>query len=389
MEGRWLNNQIKNNLCSTDNRIPHMSFFKNLFKKNEPVKTYADFWAWFRENAPAFYEVVKNNRNPEKDFIGKLSPKLDALKDGIAFLAGMDDENTAELIFTPDGIIKNIVFAEELVHAAPSIPNWKFTALKPATDLENIQLEMAGYTFHGENLSFYPVVHAHYPDEIDIAIVHPDYTEKDKTTLSNGTFLFMDHYLGELNSVSIIDNATVISGEQAEQELIPIAKLKDYLVWREKEFVEKYQGLRYDTEQDTYASMQATLSNGKPLLAIINTTLLDWDSKASHPWILTINLSYRTRRSDGFPEQHTYDQLTRFEEEMMQELKDSEGYLNIGRFTADGEREIYVACRDFRKPSRVTYDLAARYADKFTVTYDIYKDKYWQSLEKFRGSQTE
>jgi len=366
-----------------------MSFFKNLFKKNEPIKTYQDFWNWFQENAPAFYEVVKNNRNPEKDFIGKLSPKLDALKDGIAFLAGMDDENTAELIFTPDGVIKNIVFAEELVHAAPPIPNWKFTALKPATDMENIQLEMAGYTFHGENLSFYPVVHAHYPDKIDIAIVHQDYTEKDKTALINGTFLFMDHYLGELNSVSIIDNATVISIEQAAQELIPIAKLKDYLVWREKEFVEKYQGLRYDTEQDTYASMQATLSNGRPLVAIINTTLLDWDSKASHPWILTINLSYKTNRSDGFPEQQTYDLLTHFEEEIMLELKDADGYLNIGRFTADGEREIYFACRDFRKPSRVTYDLAARYAGQFTVTYDIYKDKYWQSLEKFRGSQTE
>lgn len=40
----------------------------------------------------------------------------------------MYDENTVELIITPDGDLKNIAFAEELVEAAPKLDKWKFTA---------------------------------------------------------------------------------------------------------------------------------------------------------------------------------------------------------------------------------------------------------------------
>ena len=37
------------------------------------------------------------------------------------------------------------------------------------------------------------------------------------------------------------------------KELIPISKLKDFLTWREKEFIEKYEGTRHNTENDSYA----------------------------------------------------------------------------------------------------------------------------------------
>jgi hypothetical protein len=53
------------------------------------------------------------------------------------FLTGMMDHNRAELVLTADRTINNIVFVEELVATAPEIPGWKFTALKPALDIEN------------------------------------------------------------------------------------------------------------------------------------------------------------------------------------------------------------------------------------------------------------
>jgi hypothetical protein len=43
----------------------------------------------------------------------------------------------------------------------------------------------------------------------------------------------------------------------------------------------------------------------------------------------------------------------KIQDELMKELKDIDGYLNIGRQTASGEREIYFACTDFRKPSKI------------------------------------
>ncbi len=189
--------------------------------------------------------------------------------------------------------------------------------------------------------------------------------------------------LGELNSVTVIDSMQIIGKDQAEKELIPIEKLKDYLIWRQKEFIEKYEGTRYNTENDSYNSLEATLNNGKPLLAIVNSALLDWDRKASHPWILTIDIKYKGNEN-SMPDKETYELMNIFEDKLMLELKDSEGYLNIGRQTADSSREIYFACKDFRLPSKILTKFQSDFKTSLNVDYDIYKDKYWQSFNRLR-----
>lgn len=116
----------------------------------------------------------------------------------------MYNDNIAELVLTPDGNVKNIVFVEELVKVAPTLSNWKFTALKPALDLKDVRINMAGFVFDKDSLSFYSNAHRDFPDEIDITIIHRDFNEEDKSLLINGTYIFLDNYLGELNSVTTI-----------------------------------------------------------------------------------------------------------------------------------------------------------------------------------------
>ena len=118
-------------------------------------------------------------------------------------------------------------------------------------------------------------------------------------------------------------------------------------------------------------------------MVFINTDLLSWDSKASHPWISILTLKYDGAKSNGMPSDNEYKLLDKIQDEIMGELKDIDGYLNIGRQTANGEREIYFACRDFRKPSKIFYEVQQKYSDRFEIEYDIYKDKYWQSFERF------
>ena len=348
------------------------------------IQTNEDFWDWFIANEQFFYKVVKSGKNLEKDFFNKLSPKLEELKDGFFYLTGMLDDNIAELIFTPDGNIKNIPFVVDLVNAAPTLSNWKFTALKPASEIEKTSIRMAGYTFNSKNLSFYSNENEDYPDEVDIVVVYDEYREDDRSIITNGIYIFLDNYLGELTSVTMIDNMKIISKEYAEKELIPIEKLKFYLIWREKEFVEKYQGFHYNSDNDSYSNLEAELNNGLPLIAIVNTTLLDWNSKASHPWILKIDIKYDGSNNNGLPDNDTYERLNWFEDELMVDLKDFDGYLNIGRQTADGERTIYFACKDFFKPSKLLHALAKKHLGKINLVYDIYKDKYWQSFERFK-----
>ncbi|TCD11097.1 DUF695 domain-containing protein [Pedobacter frigidisoli] len=363
-----------------------MSFLKKIFgSKEEPVKSNQDFWNWFQQNAESFFKVVKDGHNIEKDFFDKLSPKLKELKDGFYFLAGMVNNETAELVLTADGIISNIAFVEDLVADAPKIKGWLFTALKPALNIADVNIKMGDLNFNKDNLSFYYTEKANFPDEIDVSVIHSDFNEENKDHITNGTYIFLDNFLGELNFATTIDKISVIGKDQATQELIPIEKLKDFLIWREKEFIERYDGIRHDTENDQYNMLEATLKNGNPLLAVVNTDLLNWDSKASHPWILNIEVKF-SANENGMPNKTDYQLLNDFEDEILSLLKDSDGYLNIGRETANGIREIFFACKDFRKPSKVMHEIEIRYADKFDISHEIYRDKYWKSFDRFKGN---
>jgi Family of unknown function (DUF695) len=362
-----------------------MGFFNNIFKtKDEPIKSYLEFWVWFQKNEGVFFNVVKNKRDIEKGFFDKLSPKLGELNDGYFYLTGMYDDNTVELVLTADGNAKNIVFVEELVKAAPTIIGWKFTALKPALEIKDVNIEMGGYKFNKETLSFYSNDLPDYPDEVDITIVHNELNEDNKREITSGVYIFLDNYLGELDFLNNIDNLTIVAKTEAQKDLVPIYKLKDFLNWRQKEFVEKYEGVRFDTENDTHSILEAELESGNTLIAVINTELLNWDSRASHPWIAVLTLKYDGSNNNGMPDNKDYILLDTIEEEVMKELKDIDGFLNIGRQTVKGEREIYFACKDFRKPSKVYFNIQKKFSKNFEIEYDIYKDKYWQSLEKFQ-----
>ena len=110
---------------------------KILGKKEAPIQSNTDFWNWFLQNEKEFFKIVKSRQNIHQGFLEKLAPKLDEIHSGIYFLTGMFDDNTVELILTPDGAIRNIYAIEELVNAAPQIEGWKITALKPSSDIQS------------------------------------------------------------------------------------------------------------------------------------------------------------------------------------------------------------------------------------------------------------
>ncbi len=363
-----------------------MSFLKKIFSTTDsPIHTNKDFWDWFLVHQKTFHKVVKSNNNINKNFFNKIGPKLDQLNEGYFYLTGMAEDNTAELILTAEGRAKNIVFVEKLVKAAPAIEGWLFTALKPALEKEDASITMSGYEFSVNKMHFYANNDDARPDEIEITVVHPNYNAENKDEITNGVFVFLDNFLGELNFIIKIDLLNVIGPNDVVAELIPMKKLKDFLIWREKEFVEKYDGTRHDTENDNYSMMQGELESGKMIFSVINTDLLSWDAKASHPWILCIELKFDGSKNNGMPDDKTFKLLDKIEEVIMKQLKDSDGYLNVGRETSDGMREIFFACREFRKPSLVINEIEKEYKDKIEISFEIYKDKYWIMFDKFIG----
>ena len=360
-----------------------MSFFSSLFRKKEvSITNYADFWQWFQQHEQQFHKVVKKHQHIERDFLNHLSDALVGVQEGIYFVTGMYDEQTAELIFTADGNVNHFVFVEELVGHAPVLNGWRFTAHKPGVAVDDIVIEMDGVRYDSSSLFFFATLNSEYPDEIDLTFLHSGLTSEQLKDRGNGIFIFIDNYIGELDFVQQVDSYRLTGCDEAVEELIPIAKLKEYLVWREKEFIEKYDGVRYQAEDDSYHLMEAELENGNRLLAVINADLLEWDSKVSHPWVAVLTIEFKGE--NGMPTSEDFEMLQVIEDRLLATLKDSEGYLYVGRKTANNERDIYFACRDFRKPSSEFRAIRRAYLDHFTMSYEVYKDKYWQSFEGFR-----
>ena len=206
---------------------------------------YKGFWDWFLTEEKSFYQVVKNGDQEaiEKDFFDKIAPRLSQINEGYYFLTGMSDDSTAELVLTADGEIRNVVFIEELIHAAPKLDHWKFTALKPAMDIKDVNVTMGEYKFTKDHIFFYSNEQENYPDEIDLVFVY-DGNAENKDAVTTGVCIFLDNFLGELNFATQIDTFAVLGRNQAEKELVPIEKLKDFLSWREREFTEKYRRCR-------------------------------------------------------------------------------------------------------------------------------------------------
>lgn len=367
-----------------------MGLLDKLFgKKSKPAQalTYDQFWLWFQANSQRFYNVVKSRGDVEKDLFDKITPQLNAVRPGYFMVTGMLNDTTAELIITSEGSIKNMVFVEELIAAAPPIPGWVFTAHKPATGIDGFAIKMGDYEFNQEVISFYPVEHDEYPDEIDIAIVYEYYNADDKVAIVNGLFIFLDNYLGELDAITRVDNIQIVSKAEAKSELIPINKLRAYIDWREKEFLEKYEGTRHNTDTDDHVAINGQTHDGHPVIAIVDNALLKWDGKASHPWILKLALQY-TKRVNGMPDAATMENFEAFDNDLLDQLRDSDGYLYVARQTSNGERLVYYACKDFRLPAKVAEGMITRYSGRIKgIEFDIYKDKYWQSLEHYNHAQ--
>ena len=344
------------------------------------VKSYSAFWTWFAAHERQFFHAVQINTRIEEDVLDKISLALDIVKEGLLCRVSITS-TTVELNISANGAIETIVFAEELVQAAPHFKGWSFTALKTATPINNLSININGHLFSDANIKFYSIYNAAYPASIDLTLTYDSLSKKNKPLIETGMILFLDTYIGELRAVTDIDHVKIIASSKAKRQLIPIGDLDAFLAQRQAKRMSKYQSLGQPTCQGNYITASGFQTNKEPFVTLIDSGLMAWDAKPSHPWIAVMTVEFDGTQNAGMPDEGTWNSLCKLENDLMAKLPNSHGYLKIAARTASNTRNFYFACQDFRAPSKVLYQLQASYASVFKVTYEIYQDKYWQSMD--------
>lgn len=342
------------------------------------------FWTWFRSHESAFRKIVLQQDDIVTKVFDPVSEALSRLHPNVLLLCGALADNTVDLVFTADGALHVIPFIEQLVAAAPKIKGWQFTALKPPMVFAGMAIVIEETSFTADDISFFANHSDAQPDLIDITVVHKDYDPGRQELFAHGCFIVLDHVLGELAFATQIDRVRIAGPEQEQQDLIPLQKLPEYLKWREKEFIERYDGIRRDDEDDAYRGLEAKTEEGLPVIAMVNATLLDWDAPASHPWILEVEYEYDGAAANGMPDEHTQGTLETLEDELREKLTDISGFLFVARETGANRRSLLIACKDFRFPAAVMRAQAVTPRDGITIQYNITKDKYWNRFDMFR-----
>lgn len=356
----------------------------NTLQKNSNGNDAADlFWQWFAGNEYRFRELEKNDSEHALVFLDELIGHMKPFNQWLKALAGPYTGNKYELIITADGDVALFCKVEDLISKAPQLNNWKFTAHKPALGFQDISIDLYEKKFSVDTTSFYPIVREEYPDEVSIVITHVDYNVEEDDQFQAGGMIYLENGLGEENAATKIDHYETgpVPDPASGVEVIPISKLADYLNWREKEFVEKYESVHAQRPEENFTLLEAEDSDGKVMLVTIDAGFKEWPLRPAFPWLLQVDINYKGD-TNGLPSQQQQEEMQVVEDEIVSLLSESNSWF-IGHRTYDNVRNVYFYASEYRSGSRLLHNYTETARSNYTILFFIRKDKYWQNMEMY------
>jgi hypothetical protein len=351
-------------------------------KEGEVQQAIAAFWQWFVNNEHRFRGLEKNDADQALSFLEELIQQMQPYNPYLKALAGPDSNGNYELIITSDGDIALFSTVEELIQAAPAVDNWIFTAHKPALGFEGITIDLYGLEFTTETTSFYPIVQENYPDEVSIVLTHTAYTKELDDHFQAGGMIYLENGLGEVNTATKIDHYETgpLPAPGQGIEVIPVSKLSEYLNWREKEFVEKYESVPAE-KPDTFHLLEAEDNDGRKMLLTVNMECRYWDKKPAFSWLLQINITY-TGDETGFPYEEQLLALQTLEEEIFTLLPAATAIL-AGNKTYDNCKNIYFYVNEYKTTAALLNQYIESRETIYEIVFFIKRDKYWRTMEQY------
>ena len=156
------------------------------FKRASPEE---GFWQWFEQNSNRLFAFEADRDRVFRD----LKAALHKVHKGLTFELGPVQDGKREFIVSADGIRERFPAVQNLVAAAPPLPQWMVIPFRPPKDIGGV-IEYEGHRVGSEDVWFRSEADG---DRIGLTLYVRGLTEENKRSVGGATFILLDSALGE------------------------------------------------------------------------------------------------------------------------------------------------------------------------------------------------
>lgn len=185
------------------------------------------FWGWFEKQAASLAQQEPEARAEA------INAQLAELGSPIVAEMVVYEEGPTEVVFTADGDADLFEEVYALVAAAPALPEWQFTALRPGQGFE-FNLDLDGEEqIPADTLTFEPLESPQMPGAIGLRIF-VDASIAEREDLGDVLWTLLETGIGEERMARIVHLEA--AAREAAEAPVPITVLPVFLDQRAKKF---------------------------------------------------------------------------------------------------------------------------------------------------------
>lgn len=170
----------------------------NFFKRKGTSKTPEEkFWNWFDENKAKIEKFMDSDQR-NFSIYNKLTTEIQKYNAALFPELTKTEDDKYVLIITPDSIKEGVEPTKKLVAECPIIDNWIVVKFRQPSD--EIILNFKGLEYPPTDIEILPQID-YERDVVDINIFVRN-MNKDEGLYQSLAFLYLDHILGEFNSIT-------------------------------------------------------------------------------------------------------------------------------------------------------------------------------------------
>lgn len=198
-----------------------------VFKKKLSKSPEEKFWDWFIGNKDKIEKFIVSG-SKDYSIYNQLTAEIQKYNSILFPELTISNDEKYVLIITPDGIKEGIEPTQKLALACPVIENW--TVVKFRQPCDEIRLNFNGLEYPSSDIEIFAEID--YKREVVDVEIFIRNMYKDEENYKSLAFLYLDHILGEFNSITkvgYIDFYNLDEGKTVENG-ITILELRNLIV---------------------------------------------------------------------------------------------------------------------------------------------------------------